>query len=240
MKASTWRYFQREKACPFRWKSTRRDASSAGALRPCCHRDAASSDSASHILDGFLNVERGDVIRMTGVISEFPTNSMNSATQFQPIPGIAVEIVGSGEIPAPIRKVAGDFYIGIFPGGKTNYSGGEPYEGMLVELTNLTVDARVNTTRGTFSMVDGSGNQVTMYDASRYFTLKGTSVDHPIADPTWTVQYPVAGTIIDTIRGFITTASGSENPRGYRICPIYYGDIVFKRVAPPRYVLSSD
>jgi hypothetical protein len=192
----------------------------------------ATSDTATHIADGFLNVERGDVIKMTGVISEFPTTSMNSATQFQPIPGIAVEIVSSQAIPPPISRTAGNFYNGIFPGGQVNYSGGEPYEGMIVQLTNLVVDARVNTSRGTFSMVDGSGNQISMYDASRYFTLKGTSVDHPYADPTWTTQYPVAGTLVDTIRGFITTASGSENPRGYRICPIYYGDIVFGVVLP--------
>jgi hypothetical protein len=192
----------------------------------------ATSDTASHILDGFLNVERGDVIKMTGVISEFPTTSMNSATQFAPIPGIAVEIVGSQEIPPPISRTAGTFYNGIFPGGQVNYSGGEPYEGMIVQLTNLVVDARVNTSRGTFSMVDGSGNQIAMYDGSRYFTLKGTSVDHPFADPTWTTQYPVAGTVIDTIRGFIHVVSGSESPRGYRICPIYYGDIVFGVVRP--------
>jgi hypothetical protein len=192
----------------------------------------ASSDTAAHILDGFLNVERGDVIRMTGVVADFPLTSMNSTTQFQPIPGIAIEIVGSQSIPAAISKAPGDFYTGLFPGGKTNYSGGEPYEGMVVEMTHLTVDARVNTTRGTFSMVDELGNQITMYDASKYFTLKGTSVDHPYADPIWTTTYPVAGTLIDTIRGFITTASGSENARGYRICPIYYGDVVIGIVLP--------
>ncbi len=194
----------------------------------------ASSDTASHQLDGFLNVESGDIIKMTGVISDFPTNSMNSATQFQPIPGIAVEILTQTSLPTNISKNVYDFYTGIFPGGKVKYTTGEPYEGMLVQLTNLTLNAKVNTGRGTFSMVDVSGNEITMYDASKFFTLKGTSLDHPAADPIWTTMYANAsvGTQVDTIRGYITTVSGSEGPRGYRIAPIFYGDVKFGVVRP--------
>jgi hypothetical protein len=179
--------------------------------------------------------EAGDIIRITGVISDFPTVSMNSATQFQPIPGIAVELIGNMPVPPPAAKNVSDFYTGIFSGGKVWYSTGEPYEGAIVELTNLSIDAKVNLTRGTFSMVDASNNQITMYDASRYFTLKGTSTDHPIADPTWTTIFNSPAFLsskIDTIRGFITVASGSEGARGYRICPLYYGDIVFGKVLP--------
>jgi len=194
-----------------------------------------SDDTATHISDGFMVPVRGDIIRITGVISEFPTNSMNSATQFQPIPGISIEIVNSMDVPPPVPMKVSDFYTGIFSGGKIWYSTGEPMEGMVVELTNLTIDAKVNTSRGTFSAIDDEGNQITMYDASMYFTLKGTSVDHPYADPIWTVKYNDPGFInsrIDTMRGFITVASGSENARGYRICPIYYGDIVFGKNLP--------
>jgi hypothetical protein len=201
----------------------------------------ASSDTATHIADGFMNPEAGSIVRMTGVVSEFPTINMNSACQFQPIPGIAIDIVGTVPVSGNISKEfaipmnVGDLYTGIFSGGKVKYSTGEPKEGMIVELTNLTIDNKVNPTRGTFSAQDASGNQITMYDASRYFTLKGTSTDHPIADPTWTTIYnssSFVGTIIDTIRGFITVASGTESARGYRICPLYYGDIIFGHVLP--------
>jgi hypothetical protein len=201
----------------------------------------ASSDTATHIADGFMNPEAGNIIRMTGVISEYPTINMNSAGQFQPIPGIAIDIVGSIPVSDNISKefavpkTTGDFYTGIFSGGRVKYSTGEPMESMIVELTNLTIDAKVNTSRGTFSATDASGNQITMYDASRYFTLKGTSVDHPIADPEWSVIYnspSFIGTKIDTMRGFITVASGTESARGYRICPLYYGDIIFGAVLP--------
>ncbi|MBA4311114.1 MAG: hypothetical protein C0417_00640 [Chlorobiaceae bacterium] len=195
----------------------------------------ATSDTATHISDGFMVPEAGDIIRITGVISDFPTVNMNSATQFQPIPGIAVEMVGNKTVPPPSTKTVADFYTGIWSGGKVWYSSGEQFEGAIIELTNLTIDAKVNTTRGTFSMVDQDNNQISMYDASMYFTLKGTSIDHPYPDPLWTNIYNSPAFLsskIDTIRGFLTIESGQNATRGYRICPLYYGDIVFGKVLP--------
>lgn len=195
----------------------------------------ASSDSTTHIADGFMAPEAGDIIEMTGVISDFPTVNMNSATQFQPIPGIAINIVGTKQLPTPIKANVSDFYTGIFSGGKVWYSRGEQYEGAIVELTNLVIDAKVNANRGTFSMVDENNDQIATYDASMFFTLKYTSTDHPYPDPVWSVIYNSASFInskVDTIRGFLTVESGQNSARGYRICPIYYGDIVFGKVLP--------
>ena len=61
------------------------------------------NDSAQAKLDGFMNISQGDIVEMTCLASEFPTvstndlgaGSMNSTTQLQPIPGIAINIVGS-------------------------------------------------------------------------------------------------------------------------------------------------
>ncbi|MBM2839878.1 MAG: hypothetical protein HW412_406 [Bacteroidetes bacterium] len=192
-----------------------------------------SSDTASHIADGFLNVTRGMVIAMTGLVSEFPS-TYHSVTQFQPIPGIPITILAAGRpIPPPPVVNLSSFYTGIFPGGRPRISTGEPYEGLMVTLTNLTLDVKVNPGRGTFSAVDASGNQITDYDASKFFTLgHGTIVGPP--DSVWAIRYPAlaVGTRIDTIRGYITTVSGAENPRGYRIAPIERGDIVFGLVLP--------
>jgi hypothetical protein len=135
----------------------------------------------------------------------------------------------------PVSKTASDFYEGLFPGGKVTYSTGEAFEAMYVELTDLTVDGKVNTGRGTFSMVDAQGNQITTYDASRYFTKgHGGNVTFP-ADPDWQEFYDsvlVLGAKVDTIRGMITTVSGSENPRGYRIAPLYRGDVILGDILP--------
>jgi hypothetical protein len=183
-------------------------------------------DTAAAISDGFLIPEPGDVIMMTGVVQEFPSSALYSGTQFQPVPGVAISIVGHKEVPKPMRKNISDFYTDLFPGGKVKYSTGEQYEGMLVELTNLTCDARVNTSRGTISMVDTLGNQISTYDCSRYFTF-GSATDHPWGpDPEWTSHFPAIGQRIDTIRGYMQTASGTDGYRGYRIAPLYYGDVV--------------
>lgn len=195
----------------------------------------APADTAQIILDGFLNVEAGDIIQMTGLISEFPLTSMNSVTQFQPIPGIPISIVGSRSLPQYCRMSTGSFYRGIFAGGTVRYSTGEPKEGMLVEFVNLTVNERTNFGRGTFAAVDDSGNQVTMYDASKFFTKgHGGTLPQP-GDSLWTYLYDNfinVGTRIDTLRGYITTVSGSENPRGYRIAPIKRNDVDLGVVLP--------
>jgi hypothetical protein len=192
-------------------------------------------DTAQTILDGFLTPEAGDVITMTGMMGEFPTWSMNSVTQFEPIQGYPITVVGSAPRVEPVTKTVTDFYEGLFPGGRVPYSTGEAFEGMIVELTDLTVDGKVNNGRGTFSMQDGLGNQITTYDASRYFTKgHGGNVVFP-ADPDWQFFYDsvlVLGAKVDTIRGMITTVSGSENPRGYRIAPLYRGDVILGDILP--------
>ncbi|MGB5873914.1 MAG: T9SS type A sorting domain-containing protein [Bacteroidota bacterium] len=197
--------------------------------------DSPPGDTAQTILDGFLTPEAGDVIRMTGFVSEFPDWSMNSVTQFEPALGYPITVVGSVPKVEQVSKTVSDFYEGLFPGGKVKYTTGEPLEGMYVELTDLTVDGKVNIGRGTFSMVDVLGNQITTYDASRYFTKgHGSGVVYP-ADPDWQYFYDsvlVVGAKVDTIRGMITTVSGSEGPRGYRIAPLYRGDVILGDILP--------
>jgi predicted extracellular nuclease len=169
-----------------------------------------SSDTTTHISDGFLNVKRGYLIGMTGVVSEFPAGVYNSVTQFQPIPGIPIVVLDTGlVIPQPIPLALGDFYIGKFPGGKVNFSVGEQYESMLVQFTDATVDAKVNTARGTFSMVDEVGNQIAEYDASKFFTLAGGTTDHSGPDSIWQVKFAElgVGTRVDTLKGMISTVS---------------------------------
>jgi hypothetical protein len=182
-----------------------------------------TADTTQAALDGFLNVERGDVITTTGRIDEFPSPSLNSLTQFVPIPGRPVQIVGSAPIPQPVTVTVADFYRGVFP-GSIRFSTGEQYEGCVVNfVTPLIADARFNTSRGTFTFQDGSGNQMSDYDVSKFFTLKGTSIDHPNPDSVWSIIY-AALTFprqINTLRGVITTSSGGEETRGYRVGPLY-------------------
>ncbi|MBI5019860.1 MAG: T9SS type A sorting domain-containing protein [Ignavibacteriales bacterium] len=185
-----------------------------------------NADSAAMVSAGYFNLEQGDRILITGVVQEFPAGQLYSATQLKPLPGFEITFKGKAALPTPIRKNVSDFYVGQSPGGAVKFTSGEQYEGMLVELVNLTCDARINTSRGTISMVDASGNQISTYDCSRYFTF-GSPTDHPFGpDPVWQATFPTVGQRVDTIRGFITTASGMEGERGYRIAPLFYGDVV--------------
>jgi hypothetical protein len=202
---------------------------------------ANAADTAFLKQAGFLNVSPGDTITLTGVISEFPTLRGFSGTQLAPLTGKPIGL-GSvpGPLPKPIVKSIGDFYKGIFSTGKVQYATGEPYEGLYVEFRNVTINNKVNTSRGTFSVVDADGNEISDYDWSRYFTLgHGSSIPWP-GDTAWTRIYAAIGNgvRIDTLRGVIGTASGSEGPRGYRVSPIYPGDIVFTKLPAPPLVTS--
>jgi len=183
--------------------------------------------------DGYNSVKAGDIVVMKGTISEFPTTSMNSLTQFAPAPGEPVVILSSGNsLPAPIHKQISDFNIGANPGGKVLTSGGEPLEAQQVMFTNVTVVGNVNTTRGTWAFTDAQGNQFSIYDWSYHFTLDTTAVDRVGNPHDTTYRVPPLGTQVDTIRGFIGTSSGGEASRGYRICPIYPEDVKYGETRP--------
>lgn len=174
---------------------------------------------------GFLGLKDGDVIRLRGYIDEFPANQIVSYTQFVPVGGL--ELIDEGRLVAkPIPLDLSMFYQGTYPGGQIKWTTGEQYESAYVEFTNLTVTSIVNSTNGTFSMVDAYGNEVAMLDASKWFTTRGHR------DPASTYKTPLAFQKIDTIRGYITTNSGGETVRGYRISPLFPGDIVLGKILP--------
>ena len=187
-------------------------------------------DSIQAIADHFTNAEEGDVVMMTGVVAEFPQAYMNSTTQFCPIYGYSVDKVADGHVPAPTHVQVTDFNLEGYQSLEKQYSTGEPYEGSLVYLTDLTVVTYLTVTHDNgygascWVMADDAGNQITDYDYSHYFTYAN---EKPaiVGDPSFT--RPVLGARIDTIRGTMGTASGAESGDGYRICPLYPGDVVY-------------
>lgn len=198
-------------------------------------RVGSSADTAQARLDGFVNPEKGDIIRITGRIEEFPTANnerMNSTTQFNPTPGVAIEIIDDSKsrpLPEHTLLTVSDFYEGAFPGGDVKYSTGEKYEGSLVELRDVTVTAIVSSSRGTWAMVDAGGNYIADYDASHYFTYGNGTITIP-GDPSFSM--PPTGAVINYIRGTMLTVAGGENPRGYRICPLEIGDVEYGITLP--------
>ncbi len=195
-------------------------------------------DTSAARLAGFDIPSRGDVVRMVAYVDEFPATSMNSMTQVVPYFGwdsvnnqisYAVEVLSThNAIPAPTLVTIDSFYIGTFPSGTVQYSSGEKYECGLVKFVStpsnqLNVTTIVNSARGTFNFVDANGNSTSDYDVSHYFTLGHESGPSIPGDTSYHV--PPVGAVIDTIKGAMFTSSGGENPRGYRIGPLYPGDL---------------
>lgn len=195
-----------------------------------------AADTIALYQAGFLGLNPGDIIRMRGYVDEFPSSSMASYTLFVPIarnfvtsatmPTGPLEILGHKPVPPLPLTDAGAFMKGTFPSGRVMFSTGELLEDSYVQLTNLKVSSIVNGTNGTFSMIDNNGNEIAMLDASTWFSLRG----HRNSLSTYAA--PSVGRVVDTIRGIITTNSGSESARGYRISPCFPGDIVFGKVYP--------
>ncbi len=183
------------------------------------------TDSSQAKLDGFDAVEPGDVITIRGWIDEFPTNALSSLTQFVYLPGKQITPIGHVAVPAPTPLTVSTFYQGPYPGGKIRYSTGEPYEGMYVQLTNLVIPSYSNATNGTFNLIQ-NGNQISMYDASDYYTLRRAN---PAGYP---YKLPPIQASIDTIRGVMWVVSGGDNPKGYEIAPMLPGDLVIGTTNP--------
>lgn len=176
-------------------------------------------DSSQAKLDGFDGLEAGDVVTIRGWVDEFPTNTLSSLTQLVYLPGKQITPIGHVAVPPPIKLSVSSLYQGPFPGGKIQYSTGEQYESMMVELTDLVVPSYSNALNGTFNMIQ-NGNQVSSYDASDYYTLRRPNpAGHPYSLP------PIQASI-DTIRGVLWVVSGGDNPKGYLVAPMFPGDLV--------------
>jgi hypothetical protein len=205
-------------------------------VRPNISGTGNPGDTVLAIQWGMLNVEPGDTVELTGYIDEFPASDPVSATQIVPLYSQPLNIFpgpGPEAIPPFIEKSVSDFFVGPFPAAAPfppngiKFSTGEPMEFMRIFLTNLVVTGVLNGTNGTFVMSDQAGNSFSTMDASKWFTTRGHR------DPASTYALPAMGMTIDTIRGYVLTNSGQEAARGYRIAPLYPGDIVYGSVILP-------
>ncbi len=186
-----------------------------------------------------LNIGIGDIVEVVGWVDEFPVRNaygISSTTQFVPLRDPNFNLVGSTTLPPVYKLSASDFYGGVFPStppyppNGIQFSTGEPWEGAIVELTNLTVVSYTNQTYGTVTLSDDFGNNISTLDVSKWWTLRG----HRDPSSTYTSAHPLMQIFsrVDTIRGYITSNAGAENARGYRICPIFPDDVIIGITRP--------
>ncbi len=212
-----------------------------GSWRYILIRANLTGDTVSY--SDMLNPQRGDVVRVKGYVWEFPSYSeqgapaMHSMTQFVPLRNPNFELIDSDyPLPQPKKFPSNQpnpFYTGQFPGGKIKYSTGEQWESHYVEMYDWTVRGNILTIRGTFDMVNDAGDVIGSYDGSKWFTTVAGR-----QDPNSTYQAPPVGARIDTIRGWMSCVTGGEAPRGYRISPVFPGDLKFG-ISRPRVLSPS-
>ncbi len=175
---------------------------------------ASDSTASNAIL--VTAVDTGYVVRVTGVVTQY-----FSTTQFEigVISGkwnadVMVEILDDlGKRPAPTKIALSDLVNG---GPLTGKPQGQQWEGAYVVIEGAkvgTVTQNTSTGRYTWTIEDGNGNAIGVYDQSIYF--RGGSQG---ADPNWAP--PTTGTTITAIRGVI-----SSSGQGIVIAPLYPGDI---------------
>ncbi len=167
-------------------------------------------------------VDTGHVIRITGVVTQyFTTTQFDIGKIAQWNADVQVEILDvlpSRPAPNVIQisdLVAGDPLSGI--------PAGQQWEGAYVAIKNATVgtlSTNPSTGRHTWTITDGNGNSIGIYDQSVYF--RGGSQGF---NPTWTPPPP--GTKIAEIRGIITSSG-----QGTVIAPIYPGDMTLGSFPP--------
>ena len=136
------------------------------------------------------------IVQMTGYVSEY-----NITTQFNLISFEANDVLGvASKRPAPVQLTISDF---VNPDGTPKY-GMEKYEGVYVEIRNVTVTNDISLGGGSFGIFDQNNLQLMIGRQSDY--IRGTVA-------------PLAGTKIEYIRGTIETRN-NISPNYFIVNPI--------------------
>jgi len=167
---------------------------------------------------GFDIIDTGDVVEMTGVVSEgYYGNTTTFTILVDPLTEINI-VDSKGKLPDPIIVTFSEF----FDGTAFNFDA-EKYEGMYVEFQNVATSDRNPGGSTNFAFSDGSGNKIFMYDQSSYFTERSGHKLVGITD----YESPADGTLLEHIRGIIHTRND-----GWYIVPLYPGDMKVGVTAP--------
>ncbi len=208
-------------------------------------RAMVSTPGDSMYYQGMLNIQKGSIVEVVGIVNEFPAIATIGTSEIALLKNQNFNILGVGTLPPVYPKSVTDFLIGCSQICNVRFSTGEPFESGYVELTNLTVISVVNATNGTVRLVDDFGNCITTHDASKWWTLRG----HRDPNSTYTSLFQI-NTRIDTLRGWIIQSTGSELLLGWRIAPVEISDVVihsptgidnsFNTTNPEEYFLKNN
>ncbi|MBC8146194.1 MAG: hypothetical protein H7X80_11470, partial [bacterium] len=210
----------------------------------------------------FDRIDSGDVVRITGVVQQFPTTP-NGANQVVISRTSEVEILHKGSRPTPLQATIADFYKRSGANQVPQYTTGHRYSGMLVEIKNVTIKSASITPSGggigrvTVILVDDDGNEIRMRDQSGYFLARlaparleyvgQVAIDHlAFVDTTdfWQYGYgtfapPPVGTRIESVVGAISANTSGGNTIPFMLTPMYPDDLDVGLRADQRPAISN-
>ncbi len=158
----------------------------------------------------FDAIDSGTVAKFTGIVTEYYVT-----TQFDLIEFDGSTILDFKPRPEPIILTLDSLAL---LGQREGNILAEKYEGMLVEVRNVTTTEPNAIGAGSFVIFDNNNTQVVVGNQSRYY-LNGTP--------------PQAGTVLNYVRGYIqnrTNAGGQQNL--FLIMPVYPEDIEIAQFPP--------
>lgn len=178
----------------------------------------------------FDQLDSGTKVRITGTIQEFPDIPSSGLTQINLDTLSQVQILSTvKKRPAPINLT-----VSVFDSlGTCRFSTGEKYEGMYVQLKNVTVgDQSGSGQRNIRRLIDAQGNFIYLRDFSNFFSLapNGSGWSAWVPPPTGAVIDSISGVIINSA---YTDGTFNGNPvYPYVLVPIYPNDFHLGN-APP-------
>lgn len=177
---------------------------------------------------GITNLDSGMKVTLTGIVQEFPDIISSGSTQLKlDTLSIITVIPTQKKRPAPITVNVSDFD----SLGTIKFKTGEKYEGMYVQLNNVTVGAQSPLgVRNVRRLIDAQGNFIYLRDFSNFFSTG------PTPSWGWTAWTPPSiGATVTSIRGVIINsayADANGGLYGYVIVPIYPNDLTMGNTPP--------
>lgn len=177
----------------------------------------------------FDQLDSGSKVSVTGVVQEFPPLPLISSPVTQinlDTTQIVTELPTVKKRPAPIQLSVSTFD----SLGAVKFTTGEQYEGMYIQLNNLTIGPQSPLgSRNIRRLIDAQGNFIYLRDFSNFFSVSPN-------DPGFTPWSPPSiGASVNYIRGVIINSAYADGLGGlypYVIVPIYPNDLSLGNTPP--------
>lgn len=175
----------------------------------------------------FTTLDTGAKVIVTGIVGEFPDIISSGATQIAlDTTLIVTELPTIKKRPNPILVNVTDFD----SLGTVKFVTGEKYEGMYVELRDLTVGPQSPLgARNIRRLLDASGNFIYLRDFSNFFSIAPNDTGFSNWSP------PSIGANVLSIKGVIINSAYADGNGGlfpYVIVPIYPNDLTMGNTPP--------